>query len=350
MAILSSKPGLWREMKNRKLARGWLVGLSAIVLASPLVAQESPLRLVATVPLPRVHGRIDHFAIDPAGKRLFMSALGNGTLEVFDLRDNKLIHTIRGLHEPQGVTFVPQSQHIFIANGGDGAVRIFDGKTYQLLKIVHLSSDADDTRFDASKNEVFVAFGHGGNAGIAILDGASGKILATIKLPAHPEGFQLEKAGPLIYVNLPDANNIVAVVNRRDRKIVATWKLGSTHDNFPMALDEAEHRLFVVCREPAELLVLSTETGEIVATIPCVKHADDLWYDAAKRRIYVSGGEGFITVVQERDANHYRRIAEFATASGGRTSLLAPELGKLYLGIWGVNGGTEELQVYALTP
>jgi len=327
--------------------------LSAIFLAAFVATQAqtpAPLRLVATVPLPQVRGRIDHFDIDLAGKRLFMSALGNNTLEVFNLKTNQLIHTIRGLHEPQGVTFVPQSQRIFVANGGDGAVRIFDGKTYQLLKIVHLASDADDTRFDASKNEVFVAFGHGRSAGIEILDGATGERLGTIKLPAHPEGFQLEESGPLIYANLPDAGNIVDVVNRRARKIVATWKLGKARDNFPMALDEAEHRLFVVCREPAELLVLNTETGKIIATIPCVKHADDVWYDPADKRIYVSGGEGFITVVREQDPNHYLRAAEFRTAPGGRTSLLAPELGKLFLGVWGLSGHPEELRVYAIQP
>lgn len=340
-------------MKNFQVTTASFAICAGLMLSANFTAQaqeHAPLRLTATVPLPNVRGRIDHFDIDVAGKRLFMSALGNNTVEVFDLAANKRIHTIRGLHEPQGVTFVPGVSQIFVANGDDGAVRIFDGKTYQLLKTVHLSSDADDTRLDVAKQQVYVGYGDEGNAGLAIFDGASGKELGAIPLPAHPEGFQLEQHGSRIYVNIPEANNVVEVVDRNARKIVAKWTLGGAQDNFPMVLDEADHRLFIVCRTPAELLALDTDSGKILAKIPSVEHADDVWHDGANKRVYVSGGQGFITVVAQEDANHYRRIAEFKTADGGRTSLLAPELGKLFLGIWGQNGRPEELRIYDIQP
>lgn len=325
--------------------------VSLLLVAAAAYSQASgPLRLVDTVRLPNVHGRIDHMDIDLAGHRLFMSALGNNTVEVFDLSTNRLVHTIGGLHEPQGVTYVPRSSHIFVANGDDGTVRIFDGKTYEHLKTVRLASDADDTRLDAAGRHVYVGYGDVGNAGIAILDGATGEQVGAIKLPAHPEGFQLEEKGSRIYVNIPSANNIVAVVDGNERRIVATWKLGTAQDNFPMALDEAHHRLFIVCRAPAELLVLDTNSGKILAKIPCVGHADDVWYDPARRRIFVSGGDGHITAVSQEDADHYRKIADVTTAPGGRTSFLAPQLGRLYLGVWGRNGSPEELRVYAVQP
>src|SRR5579863_10665501 len=201
--------------------------------------QNAPLRLLQTVPLPNVHGRIDHFDVDLKGERLFMSALGNNTLEVFDLRSNKVIHVIRGLREPQGVTYVPKSNRIFVANGGDGTCRMFDGSTYKLLTTVQLSSDADDTRYGPATNQVFVGFGDGTRAGIAILDGTTGGLTGTIKLPDHPESFQLEVKGQNIYVNVPSANNIVDVLDRGTRKIVAMWRLGTAQNNFPMALDAA---------------------------------------------------------------------------------------------------------------
>lgn len=325
-------------------------------LMLPLVAQSTeargraPLHLLHTVRLPGLHGRLDHFAVDLAGDRLFMSALGDDTLEVFSLRTNRLIHSLRGLSEPQGVTYTPRSHRIFVANGGDGTVRIFDGSTYKLLRIVHLPSDADDTRYDSVTRRVFVGFGDAGSAGLAVLDGETGRLLTTIPLPSHPESFQIEEFGPKIFVNIPSAGNVVAVINRRQRRIAALWRLDGAHDNFPMALDEADHRLFVVCREPAELLVLNSGTGRIVARVPCVGAADDVWYDQARKRIYISGGDGSITVIARKDANHYRSIARIRTPPGGRTSCLVPQLNRFYLGIWGRGTQPEELRIYGTRP
>lgn len=332
-------------MRGRVLTFIFVLAFGAAIACAQ---QNAPLRLVETVPLPNVHGRIDHFDVDLKGQRLFMSALGNNTLEVFDLQSNKVIHTIRGLREPQGVTYVPKSNRIFVANGDDGTVRMFDGTTYALLKTVQLASDADDTRYDAATNQVFVGYGDGAKAGIAILDGATGELMGRIKLPDHPESFQLEEVGAKIYVNIPSANNIVEVLDRKARKIVATWTLGGAQDNFPMALDEANHRLFITCRTPAEVLVLDTESGKAIARIPSVTHADDMWYDAVNKRIYVSGGGGFLTVVEQEDADHYRRVAQVKTASGARTSCLVPQLNRLYLGVWGRGSQPEELRIYKL--
>jgi DNA-binding beta-propeller fold protein YncE len=327
-----------------------LIFALALIALSGNTQQASPLRLLQTTTLPNVQGRMDHFDVDLAGQRLFMSALGNNTLEVFDLRTNKLIHTIRGLHEPQGVTYASASHRIFVANGDDGTVRIFDGSTYQLLKTLHFSSDADDTRYDAATRHVVLGFGDESNAGLAILDGATGDVLEIIKLPAHPESFQLEQSRPLIYVNIPSAGNIVDVVDRDKRQIVATWTLGGAQDNFPMALDEARHRLFIGCRTPAEVLVLDTDSGKIIARLPSVTHADDLWYDAAHKRIYVSGGGGFITVIAQLDPNHYQRVAQIQTLSGARTSCLVPQLNRFYLGVWGHPARPAQLRVYAIQP
>jgi DNA-binding beta-propeller fold protein YncE len=310
--------------------------------------QNEPLRLIQTIPLLGVHGRIDHFDVDLKGRRLFMSALGNNTLEVFDLHSNKVIYAIRGLREPQGVTYVPKSNRIFVANGDDGSCRMFDGSTYKLLKTVRLSSDADDTRYDLATNQVFVGYGDGADAGIAILDGTTGDLVGTIKLPNHPESFQLEETGQRIYVNIPSAGNIVDVLDRSTKKIVATWRLGGAQDNFPMALDEQNHRLFITCRTPAEVLILDTESGKIIARIPSVTNADDAWYDAANHRVYVSGGGGFLTVIEQQDADHYRRIAQLKTANGARTSSLVPQLRRLYLGVWGQRGLPEELRIYQI--
>ncbi len=258
----------------------------ALLHAVSMSAQQAgnPLRLVATIPLPNVEGRIDHFGVDLQGRRLFMSALGNNTVEVFDLTTNQRLRTIAGLHEPQGVLYDPASKKIFVANGDDGTCMVFDGATYQALDIVHFSSDADNVRLDAAAGTVYVGYGEGG---LGMLEASSAKQRGEIPLPAHPESFQLEKSGPRIFVNVPNAGQIV-VLDREKRSVVARWRLEGYRANFPMALNEVEHRLFVVARRPAELLVFETGSGKLVAHLGAVGDSDDVWYDAALKRIYAS--------------------------------------------------------------
>lgn len=248
------------------------LALVTLLFVSASVAQQ-PLKLVQTIPMPDVRGRIDHFDADLRGQRLFISALGNNTVEVFDLRSGKHIHTIRGLDEPQGVTYAPRSNRIVVANGGDGTCRILDGRTYSLLKVIHFSSDADDTRYGASDGRVYVGYGDGG---IGILDAGAESLIGTIRLPGHPESFQLATWGSLIYVNIPTAGHIIDVVNRDSQRVVSKWTIKGARDNFPMALDDADHLVFVVCRRPAEMLVLDTTSGATVARVPCVGDADDI--------------------------------------------------------------------------
>lgn len=335
----------------RTLIKGLSLSTVTFGVFVSLAAQEtSPLRLIQTIPMPNVAGRIDHFDVDVEGHRLFMSAVGNNTLEVFDLRANKLIRTVPGLHEPQGVTFVPQFNRVIVCNSTDGTCDIFDSQTYSTLKVVHFSSDADDTRYDAASRQVIVGYGDAPNAGLGILDGSTGNLVGGIKLPAHPESFQLEQSGPRIFVNIPEAGEVIDVVNRAERKVIAKWTLGGAGGNFPMALDEKDHRLLVACRRPAEMLVLDTDSGKIMAHVPCAGDADDLWYDETRKRIYVSGGQGVISVIEQENANSYRSVAEVKTVQGARTSQFVPQLDRLYLAVPRHRNQTAELRVYQLEP
>ncbi len=322
-------------------------GLVAFLHAVSIFAQQggTSLRLVATIPLPNVEGRIDHFGVDLQGRRLFMSALGNNTVEVFDLKTNQRLRTIPGLHEPQGVLFDRASKKIFVANGDDGTCMVFDGATYQALDTVHFSSDADNVRLDAAAGTIYVGYGEGA---LGMIEASSGKQVGEIPLPAHPESFQLEKSGPRIFVNVPNASQLI-VLDRAKRSEVVRWRLGEYAANFPMALDEARHRLFVVTRRPAELLVFDTGSGKLVAHLAAVGDSDDVWYDAALERIYASGGEGFISVFEQTDADHYRALAKIPTAPGARTSFFSPELGRLYLAVPHRGAQQCELRIYEVT-
>jgi DNA-binding beta-propeller fold protein YncE len=314
---------------------------TAVAMALP-AQQTPPLRIVGTIALADVEGRIDHFGIDVKGRRLFMSALGNNTVEVFDLSADKRLHTITGLHKPQGVTYAPDSDKIFVANADDGKVRVFDGTTYSQISTLDFGSDADDTRYDSLARRVYVGCGEGG---IGVLNSTTGRLLGEIKLEAHPEAFEVEKGGAKIYVNIPDAREIV-VADWQRRAIVARWPMEEYRSNFPMALDGRDNRLFVVTRRPTQFLALDALNGRVVAHIPAVGDSDDLWYDATAKRIYVSGGEGFLSVIEQQDADHYRSVAKIPTAAGARTSFFSRELQQLYLAVPRRGNQHAELRTY----
>lgn len=316
-----------------------------LVAGVPALAQaHSPLRLERTIPLPDVKGRVDHLAFDVDNDRLFVAALGNNTVEVIDVKSGKVIRTIGGLAEPQGVIYQPESKRLWIANGSDGRVRIFDAVTYQPLRSVGLGDDADNIRRDAATRRIFVGYGSGG---IATFDSEGNKV-ADIKVGAHPESFQLEKNGPRMFVNLPGSRK-VAAIDRIKSTIVASWTTDDAQSNFPMALDEAGGRLFIVCRKPAVLLVIDTGSGTVVAKLPTVGDSDDLFYDQKRKRIYASGGEGAITVYQQQDADHYTKIVQLDTVKGARTSLFVPELSRLFLAVRQEGVNAAAIRIYEVT-
>jgi DNA-binding beta-propeller fold protein YncE len=289
---------------------------------------NQPLRLEKTVELPNVEGRIDHMSVDVAAGRLFVSALGNNTVEVIDIKAGTRLKTVGGLQEPQGVLYVPSTDRLYVANAKDGSVRIFDGNSYTALQSLDYGDDADNLRYDSDHKRIYVGYGSGA---LAEIDEDGNKVGET-KLDAHPESFQLEKDSPRIYVNLPKSRKI-AVVDRDARTILATWPLGMMLANYPMALDQADHRLFVITRYPARLLVFDTATGKTVQRLPAVGDCDDVFYDKARKRIYAIGGEGAISVFEQQDPDHYKESARIITVKGARTGFFSPELDRLFLAV-----------------
>lgn len=297
--------------------------LSAIVLKAQTA---EPLKLEKTIELPGVQGRIDHISIDVKRQRLFVSALGNNTVEVIDLSAGKRTNTISGLREPQGALYVPDKDRLFIASGKDGTLKMFDGTSLQLLKTIEYGDDADNLRFDSARQRIYVGFGSGA---LGELDIDGQKIVET-KLSAHPESFQLEQSSPRIYVNLPGSRKI-AVLDREAHSVVTSWGMGLTLGNYAMALDEADHRLFVVSRVPARFIVIDTASGKVIQKLSVVGDCDDVFFDQARKRIYATGGEGAISVFEQQNANHYKELTRVMTVRGARTSFFSPDLGRLYV-------------------
>jgi DNA-binding beta-propeller fold protein YncE len=287
-----------------------------------------------------VRGRIDHLAVDPDGERLFMAALGNDSVEVVDLRAGTRAARITGLREPQGIGYVRSADRLFVANAG-GGVDVFEASTLRHVARIEGLDDADNVRLDPPNGKVYVGYGHA----LAAMDAESGKLLERIELAGHPESFQLEPAGTRMFVNVPSAAQI-AVVDRSKKRVIGNWSVGEKRANFPMALDEANHRLFVATRKPASLLIFDTAAGTQATELGIAGDADDLFYDAKRKRLYVICGDGVVDIVQQKDADHYERRGEVRTVRGARTGLYVPSRDALFVAVPAHAGGPAEIRVF----
>jgi YVTN family beta-propeller protein len=287
----------------------------------------APLALEAKIPLGEVSGRIDHLAIDVERQRLFVAELGNNSLGVIDLAAGKVLRTIAGLSEPQGVAYVPFADNVYVANGGDGSVRVLRGEDLAPIGLIELGDDADNVRVDAQRSRVLVGYGKGA---LAVIDPASRTKAADIRLKGHPESFQIDESGSRVFVNVPGAREIEVVdLVAEAKRSLPTQGAGS---NFPMAIDRDAHRVLVVFRSPPTLVALSPQDEHVAAKVETCGDADDVFVDAKRHRVYVSCGDGVVDVLEEREAG-YGRLARVPTVSGARTSLFVPELDRLFVAV-----------------
>jgi DNA-binding beta-propeller fold protein YncE len=323
---------------------GFLImrGAKTAVAALQAPTRElAPLQLIQKIPVPGVAGRIDHFTAFPKRRLLIFAGLGNNSMEIVNTFQAKVIQSVKGLDEPQGVLYVPGLDKIFVANAGNGVVKVYDGKTYALRKSIALGeeSDTDNLRWDEDSKRVFVGI----VGGIAMIDKVTeahvGKDLKGSG--GHSESFQLEKKGSRVFVNVPDDGSVVNVIDRKTGELTK-WGLNGVKANYPMALDEDDHRLFVVTRRPPFVMVLDTDTGKEVARVPVGGSCDDVYYDAERKRIYAIGGEGFISVVQQNDPDHYTLSANIPSAVGVRTGIFFGT--SLYVGV--PASGLEPAQIW----
>ena len=311
--------------------------------ASPIPVdkvEKDVLTLAAKIPLPNIRGRIDHLAYDSINHLVFVAALGNNTVEVVDIHDKKVVHTITGLHAPQGVVYIPLLHRLVVANDDGGTVMFFDVQTYKLLNIIDLKDDADNMRYDEASGLLYVGYGSGG---IAIVNAATMKQTANIPLDGHPESFQIDKKRNKLYINVPDADE-VEVAGLLSNSIITKWKDTKASSNFPMALDEMKGVLYIGCRNPGTLWMKNVETGNDIAFVPCSGDADDVFY--SDNLVYLSAGKGYIDIFKSSNQNECELINYIITRNGARTSLLVEKNKELLLAIPARGSSGAELWVY----
>lgn len=320
-----------------------MIGLGFLALVLPSNAADDPLTHVGAIELPGVEGRIDHLAFDAARQHLFVAALGNNTVEVLDTARNTHVRSLTGFHEPQGIAVVADLGAVAIANGDTGTLQLVDAQTFSTRWTVEVGGDADNVRYDARAKRLYVA----AVGGLYAIDPASGKKVGRIAIDGHPESFQLETAGARVFANLPGlVRSQIIAADRTSMTVTARWTPQGSGGNYPLALDEANHRIFVGCRRPSRTLVVDTSSGTHIASFDIVGDTDDLFYDAKRKRLYVSGGEGFLDVVADQGSNQFARVAHIATAAGARTSLYVPDQNRFYLAVPHRGNQRAEIRIY----
>ena len=330
----------------------------AVLVASTTAVwgqSKTPLALLQSIPMPALHdGDFDHFAVDLTGNRLFLTAEKNAAVEVFDLKTNTLIHTLTDIDEPHSMIYRADLKKLFVIDGGAAEVKIYQGETYRRLGAIKLEEDADSMAFDPSTKYLYVVNGgkgaHMAYCLISVLDTTTDKKLADIKIDSDSvEALELEKSGPRMFVNIT-GKDAVGVIDREKRTLIATWPIGQeAKHNVAMAFDEPAHRLFISTNAPERLIVLNSDSGAIVASLPCTHMVDDLAYDAQSKRIYLSGGD-FIDVFQQKDADHYEQVGHVATAFRAKTAILVPQLHRYYLAVPRHEDKAAEVRVYEVQP
>jgi DNA-binding beta-propeller fold protein YncE len=310
----------------------------ACLAASFALAAAEPLKPAGRTELPEYSGDFDHFAVDLKGNRLFLAGEDGGTLEVFNLKTGARLKTVKGFGTPHAIHFIPGSNRLIVTDSGDGMSKIVDGKTYAVLDTIKLTPGADVMSYDASRKRLWLVTG-GKNATVKMndttvseIDALTGRHLGDVKFDTDfTESIAFEQKGDRAFVNVSGKHH-VAVLDKATRKVIATWPVKEGENNAPIALDEAHKRLFLVTRKPFKLVVLDTDTGRSIASFEAPKRTNELIFDQANRRLYLTGDE-YIAVFQQKDANTYQEIARVPSAPGAKTAILVPEIKRLFVAV-----------------
>jgi len=344
-------------LRARRLENIWFVAAVCFVACSGIaLSQESGkqrLRLVQTIQLPDVKGRLDHMDVDVKGKRLFVAGLENGTFEVVDLQAGKWVRRIPGFKKSQGALFVPELNKLFLASGDDGMLRIFRGDTLELLDAIHLELGPNRVAYEPKSKLMYVGYG-GKDAGkdygeVGIIDAGNDKVVGDVRVAAHPSELLLDNAGKTLFVFISIANEL-QVIDTDKRVVLSTWPVTSQRPG-DAAFDESTSRLFIGTRTPAEMIVMDSKSGKEIAHLPTPESMDGVYFDAKRKRIYVSGGRdlevGYVFVYQQKDADHYETIGKIPTRDGAGTSFWSPELDRYYVAAQATNKVQASILVYA---
>ena len=332
---------------NRRYTIALVMCLVELALALNVKAQDNqPLKLVQKITMPGVQGHTDHISVDVDGKRLFVPANDEkqNTVEVIDLKAGKWLARIPGQSRPQGTFYSPNFKTLFVTNGTDGTCKIFRGDTFKLIDSLQLGMNANQVGYDPDTKYLYAGLGDRNSGTLAIIDTSSNQHIGEIKTDARPGGITFEKSGARIFVNLNGATKL-GVLDRKKREQITTWPVAGAENYGPLALDESRHRLFLGSRKPPMLIVFDSDSGKQITQLESVPSIDGVWYDAVRKRIYVTGN-GAIAVYDQKGADDYAPMVKVSSGTDSQPSLWVPQFNRLYISVPQDGNRDAEILVY----
>jgi YVTN family beta-propeller protein len=303
---------------------------------TPAFAQDAKLEVLQhwTVGDPI---RWDYTAIDESRHHLFVTK--GDHVEVLNISTGQLIGEIPS-HGAHGVAFAQDLKLGFISNGKANTVTVFDLDTLKVIQEINVNGlNPDAILYDSKFQKVYTFNGKSSN--ITVIDAKTLKVLSTFAASGRPEFAVTDDAGK-IYFNIEDQSKI-GVIDPATDKLITTWPLTGCEEPSGLTIDKAHQRLFSVCHNKS-MAITDAKTGQSIANVVIGEHPDAAVYDAKTTNVYSSNGDGTLTVIHQKDADHYAVVDNIATTQGARTMALDSNSGKIYLPA-ALNGKFEVLVV-----
>ena len=314
--------GVLAGRKSAAVVMTCLAAACVVLLPTQTLAQGG-YAIAHKIAIPGTGGW-DYLSVDEGARRLYVS---HGTqVEVVDIDAKTLVGTIPNTPGVHGIALAPELGRGFISNGGASTVTIFDLQTLKKIGDVPTGKKPDAIIFDPATSQVF-AF-NGDSESATVIAAADGKVAGTVPLGGGPE-FAVADGKGYVYDNLEDKSEIVKI-DARKRTVVERWPVAPCEAPSSMAMDRANHRLFVGCRSRV-MAVIDSESGKVLTTLPIGDHVDATAFDEDSRLIFCSNGEGTISVIHQDSPDKYSAVETVKTLPRAKTMALDPKTHQLFL-------------------
>ncbi|MDB6085235.1 MAG: hypothetical protein JWN43_3116 [Gammaproteobacteria bacterium] len=312
-----------------------VAALLTLLVGARAMGGQEPLQLIKNIALPEITGGdFDHFAVDLPKNRLYVPSEVYASIEVFNLKTGQHLRSATGLvKSPHMLALTPDKAELFVADARGASCDVLDTGDLHLLERIALEPGPDFGVYDDVSRILYL--GNGGKSAdadfsyISLISVDRKQAIGRIRVEAATlKGMRIDHGANRLYVNMRD-KNAVGVIDLGSRAVVQTWTFPGLTSNAAMGFDESNHRLFIGSRNPGVLFVLDSNGGKLVTTLKTVNISDDMTFDAAHRRLIVSGAEG-VDVFAQDDPDHYRLVQHVDTL-GGKTSVYVPSLKQFYV-------------------
>lgn len=295
-------------MKPHSYTCALIAGVIHFTFLSICIAQQDTtyLKLVNIIVLQNISGRLGHMAYNEKQGVVYLAALSNNTMEVVDLQNKKTIRSVKSLRQPIDVEYISNIDLVFVACLGDGLCRAFNTNTFKEETSFRFDNNVSLVRYSPAFQILYIGYGEGA---IALIDGNTLKYKTTIKLPVHPEAMVIDENTAQMFVNLPKSREI-GIIDLKNNILSRSFSMANVAENYPVAYDKTNKRLFVGCRKPAKLIVVNSEKGNKIAEVDIDGDVNVLYYDEARKQIYATCGDGYLHVIKQEFKEVKQQIQE----------------------------------------